>query len=80
MYVYIVYSIYRLYIVYCIVYCAEEDKSGILMDEAYEMFHSPSVSAIEFIKDLHNSNVFLTGACTKGLLDGRSWKPFSISY
>ena len=31
------------------------------------MFHSPSVSGIEFIKDLDNSNIFLSGACTKGL-------------
>ena len=30
------------------------------------MFHTPSVSGIEFVKDLDNSNVFLAGAC-KGL-------------
>jgi aspartate/methionine/tyrosine aminotransferase len=46
---------------------AEQEKNGILLDEAYEMFHSPSVSGIEFVKDLDNSNVFITGACTKGL-------------
>jgi len=46
---------------------AEEQKNGIMLDEAYEMFHSPSVSGIEFVKDLDNSNVFITGACTKGL-------------
>lgn len=46
---------------------AEQEKNGILLDEAYEMFHSPSVSGIEFVKDLDNSNVFLSGACTKGL-------------
>merc|ERR1740117_705230 len=45
---------------------AEQDKNGILLDEAYEMFHSPSVSGIQFVKDLDNSNVFITGACTKG--------------
>jgi aspartate/methionine/tyrosine aminotransferase len=46
---------------------AEQDKSGILLDEAYEMFHSPSVSGIQYVKDLDNSNVFISGACTKGL-------------
>lgn len=46
---------------------AEEPKHGIILDEAYEMFHSPSVSAIQYVKDLDNSNVFITGACTKGL-------------
>jgi len=31
------------------------------------MFHSPSVSGIQYVKDINNSNVFLSGACTKGL-------------
>jgi len=46
---------------------AEQPKNGILLDEAYEMFHSPAVSAIQYVKDLDRSNVFLLGACTKGL-------------
>lgn len=47
---------------------AEQPKNGILLDEAYEMFHeSKGVSGIQYVKDLENSNVFLTGACTKGL-------------
>jgi len=46
---------------------AEQPKNGMLFDEAYEMFHSPAVSAMQYIKDLDNSNIFLTGACTKGL-------------
>jgi len=46
---------------------AEQPKNGILLDEAYEMFHSPSVSGIEFVQDLDQSNVFIAGACTKGL-------------
>lgn len=46
---------------------AEQPKCGILLDEAYEMMHSPSVSGIQYVKDLDNSNVFLAGACTKGL-------------
>jgi len=45
---------------------AEQDKNGILLDEAYEMFHSPAVSGIQYVKDLDNSNVFIAGACTKG--------------
>lgn len=46
---------------------AEESKNGILLDEAYEWFHETSVSGMQFVKDLDNSNVFVTGACTKGL-------------
>ena len=46
---------------------AEAPQNGILLDEAYEMFHSPSVSGLQYVKDLDNSNVFITGACTKGL-------------
>ena len=46
---------------------AEQSKNGILLDEAYEMFHSPSVSGIQFVQDLDNSNIFIAGACTKGL-------------
>ena len=33
---------------------AERPGNGILLDEAYEMFHSPSVSGIEFVQDLDN--------------------------
>jgi aspartate/methionine/tyrosine aminotransferase len=46
---------------------AEQSGNGILLDEAYEMFHSPSVSGIQFVNDLDNSNIFIAGACTKGL-------------
>ena len=46
---------------------AEQPKNGILLDEAYEMFHSPSVSGIQYVQDLDRSNVFIAGACTKGL-------------
>ena len=38
------------------------------LDEAYEMFHSSGgVSGLKYVKDLENSNVFIAGACTKGL-------------
>jgi len=46
---------------------AEQPQNGILLDEAYEMFHDPNVSGLQYVKDLDNSNVFLSGACTKGL-------------
>ena len=46
---------------------AEQDKNGILLDEAYEWFHTGSVSGLQYVQDLDNSNVFITGACTKGL-------------
>ena len=46
---------------------AEQPKNGILLDEAYEWFHTGAVSGIQYVKDLDNSNVFITGACTKGL-------------
>jgi aspartate/methionine/tyrosine aminotransferase len=46
---------------------AEQPGNGILLDEAYEMFHSPSISGIEYVDDLDSSNVFIAGACTKGL-------------
>ncbi len=47
---------------------AEQPGNGILLDEAYEMFHeSRGVSGIAYVKDLDDSNVFLAGACTKGL-------------
>ncbi len=47
---------------------AEQPKNGILLDEAYEMFHpSRGVSGLQYVRDLDNSNVFLSGACTKGL-------------
>ncbi len=47
---------------------AERPGNGILLDEAYEMYHhSKGVSGIRYVKDLDDSNVFLAGACTKGL-------------
>jgi aminotransferase len=41
---------------------------GALIDEAYEFFHSPKpVSAMEFIKDIDATDLFVVGAATKGL-------------
>ena len=41
--------------------------NGLLIDEAYEMFHSPPVSALRYIKNINDSNLFVSGAATKGL-------------
>lgn len=46
---------------------AEQTQSGCLLDEAYEMYHDPQVSGIQYVKDINNSNIFLAGAATKGL-------------
>ena len=43
------------------------DVNGLLIDEAYELFHSPPISAIQFMDDINNSNLFVAGAATKGL-------------
>jgi len=41
---------------------------GALLDEAYEFFHSPApISALEHIKDIDSTNLFVVGAATKGL-------------
>jgi len=50
-----------------LVQLAEQDQSGILLDEAYEMYHNPAVSAMKYVSNFETSNVFITGACTKGL-------------
>lgn len=42
-------------------------KNGLLIDEAYELFHTPPVSAIQYIDNIENSNLFIAGAATKGL-------------
>ena len=40
---------------------------GLLVDEAYELFHKPPVSALQYISDINKSNLFVAGAATKGL-------------
>ena len=42
-------------------------NNGLLVDEAYELFHSPPVSSLQYISDIDNSNLFVAGAATKGL-------------
>ena len=51
---------------------AEQPKNGILLDEAYEFYHTPAVSGIQYVKDLDNSNVFLSGACISWVA-GTGW-------
>jgi len=40
---------------------------GLLIDEAYELFHEPPGSALSYIEDINHSNLFISGAATKGL-------------
>ena len=42
-------------------------KSGLLIDEAYELISSPPCSAMRYIKNIDDSNIFVCGAATKGL-------------
>ena len=46
---------------------AQTSGNGILLDEAYEFFHTPPISSIQFVKDVNNSNISVAGAATKGL-------------
>ena len=46
---------------------AQTSGHGILFDEAYEFFHNPRISSLQFVKDINNSNIFVAGAATKGL-------------
>ena len=47
---------------------ARRDKRiGILFDEAYELFHQPPVSALQYVHDIDETNIFVIGAATKGL-------------
>jgi aspartate/methionine/tyrosine aminotransferase len=50
-----------------LVAAARSDGTGLLIDEAYEMFHQPPVSALEHVDDIEASNLFVVGAATKGL-------------
>ena len=41
--------------------------TGVLVDEAYELFHAPPVSALAHVADIDDTNLFVIGAATKGL-------------
>ena len=49
------------------VQATSQSHTGLLVDEAYEMFHHPPVSALQHVEDLDSSNLFVSGAATKGL-------------
>jgi len=46
---------------------SSREGNGLLIDEAYELFHSSPVSALQYIKNIDDTNIFVTGAATKGL-------------
>ena len=41
--------------------------TGLLVDEAYELFHDPPISALAHARGIDESNLFVVGAATKGL-------------
>ncbi len=50
-----------------LVEAASSDDIGVLVDEAYELFHDEPESALRFAGDIDSSNLFVVGAATKGL-------------
>ena len=50
-----------------LVRAASTADGGLLIDEAYELFQDPPESALRFADDIDASNLFVTGAATKGL-------------
>jgi hypothetical protein len=50
-----------------LVEAANSGRIGLLSDEAYELFHLPPVSALQYVRNIDKTNVFVTGAATKGL-------------
>jgi len=50
-----------------LVAAASSPDCGLLIDEAYELFHDPPVSALAHIEDIDQTNIFVVGAATKGL-------------
>ncbi len=50
-----------------VVRAASTDRTGVLIDEAYEFFHDEPVSALQYVDDIDSSNLFVVGAATKGL-------------
>ncbi len=49
-----------------LVEAAKGGTSGVLVDEAYELFHDEPVSALQYVDDIDESNLFVIGAATKG--------------
>jgi aspartate/methionine/tyrosine aminotransferase len=50
-----------------LVEAAASNDTGLLIDEAYELFHDHPESALQYAGDIDSSNLFVVGAATKGL-------------
>lgn len=50
-----------------LVQASTQENVGLLVDEAYELFHESPVSALQFVDDIDNCNLIVLGAATKGL-------------
>ncbi|HKS15735.1 MAG TPA: pyridoxal phosphate-dependent aminotransferase [Planctomycetota bacterium] len=50
-----------------IVTAARTGKIGLLIDEAYELFHEEPVSSLRYIRNIDETDIFVAGAATKGL-------------
>lgn len=46
--------------------CSQPGRGG-LIDEAYEFFHASPESALRYVKDIDETNLFVVSAATKGL-------------
>ncbi|MDA1103385.1 MAG: pyridoxal phosphate-dependent aminotransferase [Gemmatimonadetes bacterium] len=50
-----------------LVEASTSERCAVLVDEAYELFHDEPVSALRYVDDIDQSNLFVVGAATKGL-------------
>ncbi len=50
-----------------LVTAASSGQTGVLVDEAYELFHDEPLSALQYVEDIDDTNLFVVGAATKGL-------------
>lgn len=50
-----------------LVTAARTGRCGLLIDEAYELFHHEPVSALRYVRDIDETDIFVAGAATKGL-------------
>ena len=50
-----------------LVSAARSGQCGLLIDEAYELFHHEPVSALRHIRNIDETDIFVAGAATKGL-------------
>jgi aspartate/methionine/tyrosine aminotransferase len=50
-----------------IVGAARSGRVGLLIDEAYELFHDEPVSSLKYVRNIDETDIFVAGAATKGL-------------